>query len=136
MDRGICHLGQLLIGRSSHEHIGRLAADLEGVEIIVLQQLDMVEAGFHHRIRAGFAVFIQQMLFQRPGIHPDADRTAMVAGGLDHLAHPGRIADIAGVDPQTGGPGGSSLDRAFIVEMDVGHDRHRAFAAYFVQSGG
>ena len=57
----------------------------------------------------------------------------MVAGGLDHFAHPGGIADIAGVDPQTGGPGGGSLDRAFVMKMDVGHDRHRTFAANLVQ---
>ncbi len=52
----------------------------------------------------------------------------MILGRLDHFAHAFFIADIAGIDPQTGSARFGSFDGAFIVEMDVGHDRHRAFA--------
>ena len=136
MDRGVGGIGQLLIGGGGKEDVAGLHADLEFVEIVVLQDLDMVEAGFHHRSRAGLAVFFQQVLFEAAGIDADADRAAVVAGGLDHLAHAGGIANIAGVDAQAGGAGLGGLDGALVVEMDVGDDRHRAFAADLAQGAG
>ena len=48
----------------------------------------------------------------------------MVLGRLDDLAHPLGRADIAGVDAQTGGAALGRLDRAFVVKMDIGDDRH------------
>ncbi len=53
----------------------------------------------------------------------------MVLGGLHHLAHALGVADVAGVDPQAGRARLGRLDGALVVEMDVGHDRHRAFRA-------
>jgi hypothetical protein len=103
------------------------------MKVVVLQKLDVIEAGFHHRIGAWLAIFVQEMLFQRPRIHPDADGTAMILGRLDNLGHPLGITDIAGVDAQARGPCLGGLNRAFIVEMDIGHDRHRAFAANLTQ---
>jgi hypothetical protein len=85
---------------------------------------------------AGLAIFVQQVLFQRTGVDADADGTAVVAGGLDHLAHPVGRTDVARVDAQAGGAGLGGLDGAFVVEMDVGHDRHRAFADDFAQGPG
>ena len=103
------------------------------MEIIVLQQPDVIQTGLHHRVGARFAVFVQQMLFQRPRVHPDADRTAVVFRGLHNVAHPFGIADIAGIDAQTSGPRLRRLDRAFIVEMDVGDDGYGRFFDDFAQ---
>ena len=85
----------------------------------------MVEPAFHHRVGARLAVFVQQVLFQRPRIHANADRAVMIARGLDHLFDTGLIADVAGVDAQTGGPRLSGFDPAFVVEMYIRHDWHR-----------
>ena len=57
----------------------------------------------------------------------------MILGGLDHLAHAAGVADITGVDAQAGGTGFGGLNRAFVVEMDVCDDRHRAFGTDFAQ---
>jgi len=120
----IAGIGQLLIGGHGQEDVGRLHADLEVVEIVILQDARMVERAFDHRLGAGLAVFLQQVLLQRPGIDADAHGDAMVAGGLDHLAHPLGTADIARIDAQAGRAGIGGLERALIVEMDIGHDRH------------
>ena len=48
----------------------------------------------------------------------------MILGGFDDLADPLGRADIAGVDAQTGGAALGRLDRAFVMEMNVGDDRH------------
>jgi hypothetical protein len=106
------------------------------VKIVVLQQLDMVEAGFHHRIGARLAVLVQQVFFQAAGVHPDADRTAVVLGRPHHLGHALGVTDVAGVDPQAGSPRLGRLDRAFVVEMDVGDDRNRAFRHDLAQGAG
>ena len=79
---------QLLICRRCHEHIRRLHRDLEFVKIVVLQQLDVIHSGFHHRIRARLAILVQQMFFQRSRIHPDPDRAAVILGRPHHLGHP------------------------------------------------
>ena len=55
----------------------------------------------------------------------------MVARGRDHLLDALFIPDVAGIDAQAGRAGLGGLDAAAIVEMDVGDDRHRAFAHDF-----
>jgi hypothetical protein len=59
-----------------------------------------------------------------------------ILGRLDHFAHALGVADVAGVDAQAGGTGHGGLDGAFVVEMDVGHDRHRAFGHDVFQRAG
>ena len=49
----------------------------------------------------------------------------MIARRLHHLANPRRIANIARIDPQTGGTGLGCLDGAAIMEMDIGNNRNR-----------
>ena len=73
MDRRICCLSQGLIGRGGQEHVGGLAADLEFVEIVVLQDLDMVETAFHHRLGTGFRILVEKMLFEAARVHTDPD---------------------------------------------------------------
>jgi hypothetical protein len=128
VDRRVGLFGQLHVGGGGHEDIGRLATDLELVKIVVLQHLDMVQPAFDHGIGTGLAVFVQQVLFQRSRVHADAHGTAVIAGGRDDLLHPPLITDVAGIDAQTGGTRLGGLDAAPVVEMDVGDERHRAFA--------
>ncbi len=128
MDRRVGGLGQPLIGRRRQEHVRRLHADLELVEIVVLQDADMIEPALDHRLRARLAVFLQEMLLQRPGVDPDPHRAAVVPRRLDHLAHPLHRADVARVDPQARRPRLRRLDRPAVVEVDVGDDRHRTLA--------
>ena len=127
MDRGVGGICQLLIGCRRQKHVRSFHADLELVEIVVLQDADMIQPAFHHRFRARLAVLFQQVLFQRPGIDPDADRTTVILGCLDHLTHARGIADVARIDPQAGGASLGGFDGALVVEMDVGHDGHGAF---------
>src|SRR5690606_661880 len=52
---------------------------------------------------------------------------AMILGCPDHLAHAIGGADVAGIDAQACGAGFGRLDRPFVVEVDVGNDRHGHF---------
>ena len=52
------------------------------------------------------------------------------------LAHPGRRADVAGIDPQAGGAGLGRLDAALVVKVDVGDERHAAALAMVGEGGG
>ena len=125
MQRVIADFGELLIGRDREEDVGRLHADLEIVEVVILQDARVIERALHHRLGAGLAVLLEQVLLERARVDADAHRHAVVLGGLDHLAHPFGAADVAGIDAQTGSARVGGLDGALIVEVDVGHDRHR-----------
>uniref|UniRef100_A0A0N4ZLI6 LigA n=1 Tax=Parastrongyloides trichosuri TaxID=131310 RepID=A0A0N4ZLI6_PARTI len=128
VQRAVDGLGQLLVGCDGHEGVGRLHADLELVEVVVLQDAGVIEGAFDHRVGAGLAVLLQQLLFQRAGVDADAHGAAVVAGGLDDLLDPVDRADVAGVDAQAGGARLGRLDAAVVVEMDVGHERHAGLA--------
>ena len=103
MQRVIARLGQPLIRRDGEEHVGRLAGNLELEEVVVLEDLGVRQRALDHRLRARLAVFLQEVAFERAGVDADPHRAAVVAGRLDHLAHPLGRADIAGIDAQTGG---------------------------------
>ena len=124
MQRVVAGLGELLVGRDGQEDVGRLHADLELVEVVILQDARVVERALDHRLGAGLAVLLEQVLLERAGIDADAHRAAVVLGGLDDLAHALGAADIAGIDAQAGGARLGRLDGALVVEVDVGHDRH------------
>ena len=125
MQRVIAGLGQAVIGGDRQENVGGLNADLEFPEVVVFQNPRMVQAAFDHSLWAGLAVTLQQLFLQRAGIDADTHGTAMVACRLDHLAHPLRLADIAGIDAQAGRARLRRFNGALVVEMDVGDDRHR-----------
>ena len=124
MERAIDRFGEAVIGGDREEHVARLHRDLVFVEVVILQQLDMVEGAFDQRLGAGFAVFFQQVLFQAAGIDPDADRAAIGLRRADDFGDALAAADIAWVDPQAGGALVRRLERTFVMEMDVGDDRH------------
>ena len=48
----------------------------------------------------------------------------LALAAANDFADPLLRADIAGVDAQAGGAGVGGLERALVVEMDVGDDRH------------
>ena len=124
MQRVVADLGQLLVRSDREEHVGRLHADLEVMEVVLLQNVGMIQRALDQRLGVRFAVFFQQMLFQRAGIHANTHRAAMIARGLDDLLHALTAADIAGIDAQARRAAVGSLDRAFVMEMDVRDDRH------------
>ena len=136
MDRRIRRLRQSLIGGSGKKHVGCLAADLELVEIVVLKDLDVIQPAFDHRVGARLAIFLQQVLLKRSRVHTDPDRAAVILGRLDHLADPLLGTDIAGIDAKTGRACLGGFDGAFVVEMDIRHDRNRAFAHDLAQRSG
>ena len=124
MQRIIADFSEAVIGRDRQEHVAGLHADLELVEILVLQIFHMLQRAFHQRFRAGFAIFFEQMLFEAAGVHADADGAAIGLGGVHHFADAFAAADVARVDAQAGGARVSRFQRALVVEMDVRHDRH------------
>ena len=85
----------------------------------------MIQPAFDHRSWARFGVFIQQMLFKRPCVYANADRTIVVSGSLDDLFDAGLIADVTRIDTQTCGPCLGGLNPTFVMEMDISDDRHR-----------
>ena len=86
----------------------------------------MVERAFDQRLGAGLAIFLEQVLLEAAGVDADADRAAVGLGGADDFADALADADVAGIDAQAGGAGVGGLERALVVEMDVGDDRHVA----------
>ncbi len=124
MQRAVDQLGELLVGGDRHEQVRRLHADLELVEVLVLQHAGMEQGAVDHGVGAGLAVLFQQLAFQGAGVDADAHGTAVVAGGLDDLLDPRLAADVARIDPQAGRAGLGRLDAAFVVEVDVRDDRH------------
>jgi hypothetical protein len=110
-------------------------ADLELVEVVVLQDAGVVQGALDHRLGAGLAVLLQQFALQRAGVDADPHRAAVVAGGLDDLTHAVGAADIARIDPQAGRAGLGRLDAALVVEVDVGHERHLGLAGDGLEGG-
>ena len=133
MERAIDRVGELLVGGDREEQVAGLHRDLVVAEVMILEDADMVERAFDQRFGAGLAIFFEQILFEASGIDPDADRAAIGLGRVDHFAHPLGRADIAGVDAQACGAGVGRLERALVVEMDVGDDRHARGARDLLQ---
>lgn len=78
----------------------------------------------------------REVLFQAARVDADADRATVRLRRAHHLRDPFRRADIARIDPQARRPGVGSLERALVVEMDVGDDRHLCRADDLRQRGG
>ena len=128
VDRCVGRFSQLLVCGCCHEYVRRFTADLEFVEIVVLQDFDMVQATFDHRIWAWLAVFLQQLFLKATSIHTNTDGTVIVFSGLNDFFYPLFVADVAWVDPKACSPRLSGLNPSFVVEVNIGHDRYRAFA--------
>ncbi len=84
----------------------------------------MSERALHHGLGARFAEALEQILLQGTGVDADAHRTAVILGRFYDFLHALRGADVAGIDAQARGAGIGRLERALIVEMDIGDDRN------------
>ena len=136
MQRIIAGLGQAMIRRDRQKHVRGFDADFDLVKIMVLQQAQMVEGAFHHRVRARLAVFLQQFAFQTAGIDANANGAAMVLGRLHHLAHPVGAADIAGIDAQARRTGTGRFEGALVMEMNIRDQGHPRLADNLFKGGG
>ena len=87
MERVVAGFGKTLIRRDGEEDVGGFHADLEFVEIVVLQDARVVERAFDHRLGTRFAVALEQVAFERAGVDADAHRDAVILRGLHDLAH-------------------------------------------------
>ena len=102
------------------------------MEIIVLQDFDVIQTTFDHRIRAWLAMFFQQLFLKATSVHTNTDGTVIVFSGLNDFFDPLFVANVAWVNPKACSPRLSGLNPSFVVEMDIGYDRHRAFATNFL----
>ena len=135
VQRTIDRIGKPHIGCDREEHVAGFHGDLEFVEIVVLQQLDVIKRRLNQRLGAWLAVLFEQVLFKTSSIDPDPDRATVCLGCADHFCDPFAAADIARIDPQAGRAGIGRFERAFVVEMDVGHDRYLRRADDLAQRG-
>ena len=88
----------------------------------------MFQSAFNHGFGARLAKPFQQMFFKRSRVHTNTHGTPMVLGRLHNFTHPIRRSNIPRIDPQTSRTGLSRFNGAFIMEMNVGHDRNRNFS--------
>ena len=84
----------------------------------------MVQRGFDHGFRRRPAELLQDMLFHRTGVDPDADRDAALFRGLHDRVYAVRAADIAGIKPYLIHARFDRCQRKPVVEMDIRHDRY------------
>ena len=96
----------------------------------------MVERAFDQRLRAGLAVFLEQVLLEATGVDADPDRAAVGLGRADDFGDALGRADVAGIDAQARRARVGGFERALVVEMDVGDDRHARRADDLTQRGG
>ena len=112
--------GQQAIGGDGHEDVGGLDADLEVLEVQLVEMIDVAHGRFEQGFRGRFAVFLLQVLFQRTGIDADTDRDVALARGLD----PVLATDVARIDAQAVHSQLGDAQGDAIVEVDVGDQRH------------
>ncbi|MCY1405881.1 hypothetical protein D9M71_211320 [compost metagenome] len=117
-------LGQQAVGGDGHEHVGGLHADLEVLEVQLVEMIDMAHGRLEQGFGGRFAVFLLQVLFQRSCVHPDANRDVLVAGSVDHRLDAILAADVAGVDAQAIDAQLSHAQGDLVVEVDIRHQRH------------
>ena len=113
------------VGRDHQRHRGGLDGDLHVGEVDLLEEGQLVAGRLHQRLGRGAAVLLVEVGVQRPGVDPDADGHAAVARLGGHLLDLGLLAQVARVEAQALHAGLERGQRHLVVEVDVGHDRHR-----------
>ena len=113
------------VGRDHQRHRGRLDGDLDVVEVDLLEEGQLVAGRLDQRLGGGPAVLLVEVGVQRAGVDPDADGHAAVARLGGHLLDLGLLAQVARVEAQALHAGLERGQRHLVVEVDVGHDRHR-----------
>lgn len=87
----------------------------------------MGESTFHQRLGAGAAVLLEQALFHRAGVYPNANDRPVGLGGIHHAVHVFLGADIAGVDAQAFKPGLQRGHGKTVIKMYVRNERPGAY---------
>ena len=82
----------------------------------------------------GSPYFSNSSFSKATSVHTNTDGTIIALRSLNNLFDPFFVADVAWVDPKACSPRLSGLNPSFIVEVNIGHDRHRAFATKFPSS--
>src|SRR5690606_8810805 len=124
MQRLLDLLGQQPVGTHSHEHIGCLDADLVILEVQLVQVIHVAHGRLHQCLGLALPVFLLQVLRQRAGVDTDADRNAMVPGGVHHRLDPVFATDVARVDAQAVNAQFGNAQGDPVVEVDIRHQRH------------
>ena len=122
VQRIIAQRREQAVGLHGHGNVARLDADADILKAAVLQELYMTESALAEGSGAQ-AVFFEQSLFHRAGIHADADGDAPLAAGVRHHTHPLRRADIAGVDADLVEARLHRGQREPVIKMDIRHER-------------
>src|SRR5690606_26577053 len=128
--------GEQAIGTDGHKHVGGLDADLEVLEVQLVEMIDMAQRRLQQGFGGWLAVLLLQVLLQRTGVDADADRDAVVTRRVDHRADAILTADVTGVDAQAINAQVSHPQGDLVIEMDVRHQRHVDLLADFAKGFG
>ena len=103
----------------------------------------MRQRAFHHALRGRPAVFGQDILLHRAGVHANAHRNVMGLHTVGENTHVLLSADVAGVNAQFVNAVFHRLDGELVIKMNVGdqrngapvHQRAHRFGACLVVNG-
>ena len=116
-------LGDQFVGFHAHHHVRGLDADHQIAVSQVLDDGDLVKGAFHQALGGDAAVFGQNLLFERAGVHAHPDRDSPLRGFIDHGFDALSGADISGVDADFIRAVLNGGHRQPVVEMDIRHQR-------------
>ena len=89
-----------------------------------LAYLHMPHSAFEEGLRLRVTILVQQILFQRPGVDPDANGNASFFRRKQYFPLPLFLAYVAGIDADLGHLRFDSLQGILVIEMNIGDDRH------------
>ncbi len=112
------------IGGDHRAHIGGFDGKHNIGKIALLQKRGMPKRALRQRLRGRRAVLDKQMLFQRPGIHPDANGNAARGASRGNRPDPLGRADISGIDADFIDPCSTCFKRQAIIKMNICDKRH------------
>jgi len=129
-------LGQHAVRLDHEEHIRVLHGNDDVLETALVADLDVAHGALEEGFRLGVAVLVQDVLFQRPGVHTNTNGYAFFLGGQQDFVLPLLLANIAGVNPDLGDAGFQGCQGVVVIEVDIGHDGHRGALDNVLQGGG
>ena len=125
VQRVIERLGSEPVGGDHQSDRRRLDRDLDVAEADLLEEGQLVARRLDQCLRGGAAVLLVQVGMQRARVDPDADRDATVACLRRDLLDLGLLPQVAGVESQALDTCLERSEGHLVMEVDVGHDRHR-----------
>ncbi len=115
---------QQLVGAHHDHRVAVLDRDLEVVETVFLEQGGFPDRRLNQRLRGCLAVLLQQLGVQGSAVDANADRGAVVLGGLgDFLDLVIELADVARVHAHRTAAGLDGGKNVLGLEVDVRDDR-------------